>query len=120
MPWINTPLDRKACTEASARCVTFSKRLVALTLKRKSTQNLAVDEWAKQGVSSRTLLVAARDESSGITRPTLRPGLYIYDAHDIEPDLFYVFFWPEDATWDDATTSSAARNRVTFMRSVSI
>ncbi|KIM24854.1 hypothetical protein M408DRAFT_26650 [Serendipita vermifera MAFF 305830] len=62
------------------------------------------------------LLVAKRDESSGITRPTLRPGLYIVDARETEPDLFYVIFWPEDATWDDTVTSSASRNRVTFMR----
>jgi hypothetical protein len=106
--------------EALAPCVTFSKSLAALIQKRKSTQNRVVGNAAKRRVSSRTLLVAARDESSGVTRPTLRPGLYIYDARDIEPDLFYVFFWPEDATWDDATTSSAARNRVTFMRSASV
>ena len=66
--------------------------------------------------SSRALLVEKRDESSGVTRATLRPGLYVVDARETEPDLFYVVFWPEDATWDDATTSSASRNRITFMR----
>ncbi|CCA69193.1 hypothetical protein PIIN_03093 [Serendipita indica DSM 11827] len=64
---------------------------------------------------TRDLLVAPRDESSGVTRPTLRPGIYIIDVTTtIEPDLYYLVFWPDDTTWDDDATGS--RNRVTFMR----
>ncbi|KAG8854044.1 hypothetical protein FRB91_004122 [Serendipita sp. 411] len=63
------------------------------------------------------LLVQPRDESSGVSRPTLRPGLYIINATEIvEPDLFHVIFWPEDDTWVDGVVSAASRNRVTFMR----
>ncbi|PVF95046.1 hypothetical protein CPB86DRAFT_739378 [Serendipita vermifera] len=62
------------------------------------------------------LLVQPCDASSGVSRPTLRPGLYLYDARSIQPDLFYIIFWPEDNTWQDGTISAASRNRVTFMR----
>ncbi|KAG8816259.1 hypothetical protein FRC17_000381 [Serendipita sp. 399] len=63
-----------------------------------------------------TLLIQPRDENSGVSRPTLRPGLYIVDATSVEPDLFYVIFWPEDDTWVDGVVSATSRNRVTFMR----
>jgi hypothetical protein len=49
----------------------------------------------------------------------LRPGLYLLDSTDIEENLVYIIFWPEPGTWDvSSSTSSASRNRVTFMRSV--
>ncbi|KAG8823849.1 hypothetical protein FRC17_009237 [Serendipita sp. 399] len=66
---------------------------------------------------TRELLVQPRDEHSGISRPTLRPGIYAINASTIvEPDLFYIIFWPEDDTWVDGVVSAASRNRVTFMR----
>ncbi|KAG8833322.1 hypothetical protein FRC17_010897 [Serendipita sp. 399] len=61
-------------------------------------------------------LTAPRDEQSGVTRPALRPGLYLLDANDCEPGLVFVIFWPEDGTWLDGFRSSVSRNRVTFMR----
>ncbi|KAG8833320.1 hypothetical protein FRC17_010895 [Serendipita sp. 399] len=65
---------------------------------------------------TRTLLLRPRDEHSGISRPTLRPGLYIVSSAELEESLAYVVFWPEDATWQDGAISSVSRNRVTFMR----
>lgn len=62
------------------------------------------------------LLLAERDERSGHSRPVLRPGLYLLDAREVQQDLMYIVFWPEDETWLDGSTSSVARNRVTFMR----
>ncbi|KAG8834730.1 hypothetical protein FRC17_007454 [Serendipita sp. 399] len=65
---------------------------------------------------TRSLLLRPRDEHSGISRPTLRPGLYIVSSAKLEESLAYVVFWPEDATWQDGAISSVSRNRVTFMR----
>ncbi|KAG8836422.1 hypothetical protein FRC18_011419 [Serendipita sp. 400] len=65
---------------------------------------------------TQTLLVAPRDEQSGVTRPSLRPGLYLLDASEVNPGLVFIIFWPEDGTWLDSSVSSVARNRVTFMR----
>ncbi|KIM22925.1 hypothetical protein M408DRAFT_224263 [Serendipita vermifera MAFF 305830] len=61
-------------------------------------------------------LLRSRDEDSGISCPTLRPGLYLVDPMDSHNDLTYIIFWPEDGTWDDGAISSVSRNRATFMR----
>lgn len=56
------------------------------------------------------------------TRPTLRSGIYILDPPngqsqgDSIPPTRYVIYWPESATWDDSSTGSVRKNRVTFMR----
>ncbi|PVF98363.1 hypothetical protein CPB86DRAFT_733118 [Serendipita vermifera] len=63
-----------------------------------------------------SLLQARRDESSGITRPSLSAGIYLLDARDVQDGLSYILFWPEDDTWKDNAGSAVARNRVTFMR----
>ncbi|KAG8783755.1 hypothetical protein FRC15_004586 [Serendipita sp. 397] len=65
---------------------------------------------------TRSLLLRPRDEHSGVSRPALRPGLYIVSSQKLEESLAYVVFWPEDATWQDGAISSVSRNRVTFMR----
>jgi hypothetical protein len=45
----------------------------------------------------------------------LHSGLYIVMPQNVS-DAFYVFYWPEDTTWDDNATSTVQRNRVAFMR----
>jgi hypothetical protein len=52
------------------------------------------------------------------THPTLSSGLYIVreTKTDLVDERHYVIYWPEESTWDDSATSSACRNRVTFMR----
>lgn len=62
------------------------------------------------------MLNQRRHASSGVSRPTLRPGLYLLDSRHVEQDVFYVIFWPEAETWDDNALSSVSRNRVTFIR----
>ena len=44
----------------------------------------------------------------------LKPGLYL--VRDMEGDMVYVIFWPQDTTWDDNAILSVKRNRETFMR----
>lgn len=57
-----------------------------------------------------------RDEYSGISCPTLRPGLYLVNPVEDDTGRTYIVFWPEDGTWNDGAISSVSRNRVTFMR----
>ncbi|KIM22917.1 hypothetical protein M408DRAFT_332686 [Serendipita vermifera MAFF 305830] len=65
---------------------------------------------------TRRWMLRNRDEASGISCPTLRPGLYLVSSVDGEKELTFIIFWPEDGTWDDGAISSVSRNRVTFMR----
>lgn len=67
-------------------------------------------------ICSRRSLLRPRDEYSGVTTPTLRPGLYLVEPLGEFTGLVYIVFWPEDATWQDGAISSVSRNRVTFMR----
>ncbi|KIM19860.1 hypothetical protein M408DRAFT_172603 [Serendipita vermifera MAFF 305830] len=64
----------------------------------------------------RSLMLRRRDESSGVTCPTLRPGLYLLSPLSDNTGMVYIIFWPEDGTWQDGVISSVSRNRVTFMR----
>ncbi|KAG8930698.1 hypothetical protein FRC01_002392 [Tulasnella sp. 417] len=56
------------------------------------------------------------------TRPVLRSGIYMLDPpnsqSEIEssPPTRYVIYWPENTTWDDSSSGSVRKNRVTFMR----
>lgn len=63
-------------------------------------------------------LLSRHDVGAGVSRPHLRPGLYLVDGRHVSKDLFYAIFWPEQDTWDDRGLSSVSRNRVTFIRSV--
>ncbi|CAE6431445.1 unnamed protein product [Rhizoctonia solani] len=54
----------------------------------------------------------------------LRPGIYLAlscnrNPQGAQPEDAYIFFWPEDSTWEDKAISSVCRNRVTFMRYLS-
>ncbi|KIM24947.1 hypothetical protein M408DRAFT_331430 [Serendipita vermifera MAFF 305830] len=63
-----------------------------------------------------SLLIAPRTEHSGVSIPTLRPGIYLLEHKHAGSSQQYVIFWPEDTTWQDNSISSVARNRVAFMR----
>ena len=69
---------------------------------------------------SEKLLLSPHDESSGISKPVLRPGLYVLSLKQpgTSERLIYVIFWPEETTWDDSAISTVKRNRVTFIRYV--
>ncbi|KAH7918945.1 hypothetical protein BV22DRAFT_1041330 [Leucogyrophana mollusca] len=58
------------------------------------------------------------DDSSEVTGPTLRSGLYIVrpSSSSGSTEQLYVVYWPEETTWHDTTASTVRRNRVTFMR----
>ncbi|CAE6410576.1 unnamed protein product [Rhizoctonia solani] len=66
--------------------------------------------------------ISARKLSSSVrSYSDLRAGLYLAlpldrKAQESVPERAYIFFWPEDSTWDDKAISSVRRNRVTFMR----
>ena len=63
------------------------------------------------------VLSAVKDDSSEVTSPTLRSGLYIVRSFNGTADeQLYVLYWPQDTTWNDSALSSVRRNRVTFMR----
>ncbi|TCD63827.1 hypothetical protein EIP91_004894 [Steccherinum ochraceum] len=47
---------------------------------------------------------------------TMRSGLYMLRVSAESP--VYVIYWPEDTTWNYNASSSAQKNRVTFMRQV--
>lgn len=68
--------------------------------------------------SSEELLLAPQDESSGISKAVLRPGLYVLPVTQSSTSerRIYVIFWPEETTWDDNAISTVKRNRVTFIR----
>ena len=77
-----------------------------------------------QTVSARLLLVPTE---LGDARPALSSGLYVLAAGQVDPaeERHYVIYWPEDSTWNDSTwndsaASSVCRNRVTFMRCVTV
>ncbi|KAG8762904.1 hypothetical protein FRC11_007233 [Ceratobasidium sp. 423] len=58
------------------------------------------------------------------SRDDLRSGLYLAlpldrKPQESDPERAYIFFWPEDSTWDDMAISSVRRNRITFMRYLS-
>ncbi|KAH9008349.1 hypothetical protein EDB83DRAFT_2587383, partial [Lactarius deliciosus] len=61
-----------------------------------------------------TSLLSPKD----VGNPYLSLGLYIVRANatDLVDERHYIIYWPEDSTWNDSATSSARRNRVTFMR----
>ncbi|KAH9047539.1 hypothetical protein EDB83DRAFT_2267127 [Lactarius deliciosus] len=61
-----------------------------------------------------TSLLSPKD----VGNPYLSSGLYIVRANatDLVDERHYIIYWPEDSTWNDSATSSARRNRVTFMR----
>jgi hypothetical protein len=49
--------------------------------------------------------------------PFLRSGLYIMRTFTpTSEEQTYVFYWPEDTTWDDEAVSTVQRKRVLFMR----
>ncbi|KIO19084.1 hypothetical protein M407DRAFT_44020, partial [Tulasnella calospora MUT 4182] len=56
------------------------------------------------------------------TRPVLRSGIYLLDPPNSQPEIEsepptrYVIYWPENTTWDESSSSSVRKNRVTFMR----
>ncbi|KAG8730280.1 hypothetical protein FRC11_007096, partial [Ceratobasidium sp. 423] len=67
-------------------------------------------------------LVFKRD-SKGNRNSVLRSGLYLTMSHNPQSQgsskTAYVFYWPEEATWDDQAASLSGtirRNRETFMR----
>ncbi|KAG9047676.1 hypothetical protein FS837_001752 [Tulasnella sp. UAMH 9824] len=66
-------------------------------------------------------LLLVEDDVSINMRPSLRSGIYILsppamDDSLTEPLIRYVVYWPEETTWNDDTTGSVRKNRVTFMR----
>jgi len=67
--------------------------------------------------SAKLLLVPRRPEGDA-QQPILRSGLYFLNARHVQPGLAYIFFWPEDTTWDDSASSVVSRNRATFIRQV--
>ena len=80
-----------------------------------------VAESLRRIYRARRLLTPQRDYTARGADPVLRSGLYIMRTFTCtEEEQTYVFYWPEDATWDDNAVSTVQRNRVTFMRYVSI
>ncbi|KAN0134234.1 hypothetical protein V8E53_008006 [Lactarius tabidus] len=66
---------------------------------------------------ARALLVPQGDYIARGTDPILRSGLYIMRTFiSTSEEQTYVFYWPEDTTWDDGAVSTVQRNRVLFMR----
>ncbi|CAE7194406.1 unnamed protein product [Rhizoctonia solani] len=68
---------------------------------------------------SAKILIAAIGSSND-----LGSGLYLAlpierNSQGSEPEDAYIFFWPEDSTWEDSAISSVRRNRVTFIRYLS-
>jgi hypothetical protein len=62
-------------------------------------------------------LLAAKDDFSGTSNPTLRSGLYIVRSFNTNDDgQLFVLYWPQETTWNDSAVSSVRRNRVTFIR----
>jgi hypothetical protein len=69
----------------------------------------------------RKLLVPERDYTSKGAEPILRSGLYIIRTSTAATEeQTYVVYWPEDTSWDDNAVSMVQRNRLTFMRYVSL
>jgi len=67
----------------------------------------------------RKLLTPQNGHTERSTEPTLRSGLYVVRSFvSTAEEQAYVFYWPEDTTWDDQAISgsTARRNRVMFMR----
>ena len=70
---------------------------------------------------ARELLIPQRDYAARGAEPILRSGLYIIRAlTSPSEERTYVVYWPEDETWDDEAALTVQRNRVTFMRYVSV
>lgn len=68
---------------------------------------------------SALLLIESKEDAAVIAQPTLRSGLYfLRDPSD--ESVVYVLYWPEETTWDDNATPAVHRNRITFMRLVSV
>ena len=66
---------------------------------------------------ARRLLIPHSTYTTRGADPFLRTGLYIVRTFTrTEEEQMYVFYWPEDATWDDNAVSVVQRNRVMFMR----
>jgi hypothetical protein len=62
-------------------------------------------------------LLAAKDDFSGTSVPTLRSGLYIVRSSNRNNDeQLFILYWPQDTTWNDSADLSVQRNRVTFVR----
>ncbi|KIO18763.1 hypothetical protein M407DRAFT_224787 [Tulasnella calospora MUT 4182] len=66
-------------------------------------------------------LLLVEDDMSVNMRLSLRSGIYVLsptapDDSLAEPLVRYVVYWPEETTWNDDTTGSVRKNRVTFMR----
>ena len=72
-----------------------------------------------QSSSSALLLVPTRPVGAA-QQPILRPGLYLLQASNLQPNLAYIIFWPEETTWDDNAPGVVSRNRTTFMRYVTL
>ncbi|CEL64063.1 hypothetical protein RSOLAG1IB_11047 [Rhizoctonia solani AG-1 IB] len=69
--------------------------------------------------NSEKLLLSSIETSSD-----LRSGLYLAlpfgrGAEGTDTERAYIFYWPEDSTWDDKAISSVRRNRITFIRYLS-
>jgi hypothetical protein len=71
---------------------------------------------------SAAALRASEDNPADPSAPHLRSGLYIlrHVGNGFDQDLIYIIFWPQTSTWDDNAESAVRRNRVTFMRYVSL
>jgi len=70
-----------------------------------------------QSSSSASLLSLPRPMGA-VQQPILRPGLYLLRLSNLQPNLIYIIFWPEESTWDDNASGVVSRNRTTFMRCV--
>jgi len=70
-----------------------------------------------QSSSSASLLFPPRPLGAA-QQPSLRPGLYLLRLSNLQPNLVYIIFWPEEMTWDDNASRVVSRNRTTFMRYV--
>jgi len=67
--------------------------------------------------SMRKLLTPQNGHTERSTEPTLRSGLYVVRSFvSTAEEQAYVFYWPEDTTWDDQAISTVRRNRVMFVR----
>ena len=71
-----------------------------------------------QSSSSASLLLAPPRSVGAAQQAILRPGLYLLHASNLQPNIAYIIFWPEETTWDDNPSGVVARNRTTFMRYV--
>jgi hypothetical protein len=82
---------------------------------------MSILEWVAESLHrihrAERLLALQRDCTAEGADPILRSGLYIMRTlTSTEEEQSYVFYWPEDTTWDDNAVSTVQRNRVTFMR----